>query len=64
MYAELPLIFLNGIHHVIPKVITAEARKDKACAAIKNYMNTPLTRMVVAHKICCKKSVYEQHSIE
>jgi hypothetical protein len=41
MYAELPLSFLNGIHHVIPQVITAEARKDKACEAIKNYMNTP-----------------------
>jgi hypothetical protein len=36
----LPLILLNGIHQVILKAITAVARKDKACAAVKNYMNT------------------------
>ena len=36
----MPLILLNGIRQVILKAITAAARKDNACAAVKNYMNT------------------------
>jgi hypothetical protein len=73
----LPLILLNGIHQVILKTITAVARKDKARAAVKNYMNTFVIpyydkngsrsqNMLIDYQLPeqDKRRSYEQRSIE
>jgi hypothetical protein len=67
MYAKLPSILLNGMHQVILKVINT-ARKDKACAAVKNYMNTIATPYYdkndshSQNMFKDKRRSYEQHS--